>query len=319
MIESGHTPISFRFLDGDTMRQYIKLIKAGKPMLILLGLVFSSGVFAADRTQRTIDIGHAQLQVEVWESSSSKQETLIALPGAGGDVSRYKYLAPLLADAGYRVIAVNQRGIMGSTGDLEDLTLHDYAQDVVAIIEALGLEQAHLLGWALGNRTARVVATDHPKSVASISLIAAGGLAKPLTLPGELGQLLGEANLPEAEKLALARRTLFSSHTDDQIVLDYVRALKYWPDARRSQRLANRNTPLQQWWAGGDGPMLIVQGVDDKTAPPENGRRIKLEFGERITLVDLEDAGHAMGLEKPQETAAAIVSFLAKHPITAAR
>ncbi len=157
------------------------------------------------------------------------------------------------------------------------------------------------------------------ESVASISVIAAVGLAKPLTIPGELEQLLGAPNLTEAGKLGLARRTLFSPHTDEQIVLDFVRALKYWPDARRSQRLANRNTPLEQWWAGGNGPMLIVQGVGDKTAPPENGSQMKLEFGERITLVALKAAGHAMELEKPRKTAAAIVSFLAKHPITAAR
>ena len=102
------------------------------------------------------------------------------------------------------------------------------------------------------------------QSGASISVIAAVGLAKPLTIPDELEQLLGEPNLTEAEKLRLARRTLFSPHTDEQIVLDFVRALKYWPDARRSQGQANRNTPLEQWWAGGNGPMLIVQGVGDR-------------------------------------------------------
>ena len=300
------------------MAQSIKFVTASAATLLLLCLAFASTAFAADRSERSIDIGHAQLQVEIWDSGYSQQETIIALPGSGGDISRYKYLAPLLADAGYRVIAVNQRGIMGSTGELDGLTLHDYAQDVVAIIESLGLEQAHLLGWALGNRTSRVVATDHPERVASISLIAAGGLVKPLTIEGELGKLLGEATLSETEKFALARRTLFSPHSDDEIVLDYVRGLKYWPDARRSQSQANRNTPLEQWWAGGAGPMLIVQGVDDKTAPPENGRRMKTEFGERITLVNLEGAGHAMGLEKPGETAAAILSFLEKHPIAAA-
>ena len=56
-----------------------------------------------------------------------------------------------------------------------------------------------------------------------------------------------------------------------------------------------------------------------QTAPPENGSPMKLEFGERITLVALKGPGHAMELEKPRKTAAAIVSFLAKHPITAAR
>jgi len=300
------------------MGQSSRFVTASSTSFFLLCLAISSSVFGADRSERLIDIGHAQLQVELWYSEFSKQETIVALPGSGGDVSRYKYLAPLLADAGYRVVAINQRGIMGSTGDLDGLTLHDYAQDVVAIIDALGLDQAHLLGWALGNRTSRVVATDFPERVASISLIAAGGLAKPLTIPGELGQLLGEAKLSETEKFELARRTLFSPHSDDEIVLDYVRGLKYWPEARRSQGQANRNTPLDQWWAGGTGPMLIIQGIDDKTAPPENGHRMMAEFGERITLVNLEEAGHAMGLEKPRETAAAIISFLAKYPVTAA-
>jgi hypothetical protein len=54
-------------------------------------------------------------------------------------------------------------------------------------------------------------------------------------------------------------------------------------------------------------------------APPENGSQMKLEFGERITLVALKAAGHAMELEKPRKTATAIASFLAKHPIIAAR
>ena len=266
-------------------------------------LLFWGPAFGAEPDMRLVDIGHAQLNVQVWEPSSDSLGTIIALPGSGGDVTRYKYLAPLLADAGFSVVAVNQRGIMGSTGDLDGLTLHDYAADVAALIDRLDVPQAHLLGWALGNRIARAVATDFPDKVASVSLIAAGGLASPLTLPGELARLLGEANIPEAEKLELARRTLFSDQTIDEIVLDYVRGLNYWP--------------LEEWWAGGNGPMLIVQGVDDKTAPPENGHRMKDEFGDRITVIDLEAAGHAMGLEKPEETANAILDFLAKHPITA--
>ncbi len=95
-------------------------------------------------------------------------------------------------------------------------------------------------------------------------MMAGEGLDKPLTMPGELGQLLGEPDLTEAEEWGRARRRLFSPHTDEQIVLDFVRALKYWLDARRSQGQAHRNTPLEQWWAGGNGPMLIVQGVGDR-------------------------------------------------------
>jgi len=287
--------------------------------LLVSSVFLSAGfTFGAELELRSIDIGHAQLNIEVWESAIENPETIIALPGSGADITRFKLIAPLIADAGYRFIAVNQRGIAGSTGELEGLSLHDYASDIAAIIEALGLEEAHLLGWAMGNRIARAAATDFPQKAASISLIAAGGLVKPLTEPGDLGKLLGESDLSEIEKMELARRTLFSDRSSDAIVRDFVLGLRYWPEARRSQRQANGDTPLEQWWAGGTGPMLIVQGQDDKTAPPENGVRMKQQFADRITLVNLEAAGHAMGLERPEETAAAIISFLRQHPYASA-
>ena len=297
------------------MRQRLLLVSYA--VLSMALALSSSAVLAAEPASRMLDIGHAQVNVQVWETDVFSPETIIALPGSGGDVTRYRLLAPLLAAAGYRVVAVNQRGIMGSTGELADLTLHDYASDIAALIDALEQDRVHMLGWALGNRISRVVATDFPERIASVTLIAAGGLAEPLTVPGELGRLLGEPDIPEGEKFELARRTLFSPQTADEIVLDYVSALRYWPEARRSQAQANRATPVQQWWAGGDSPMLIVQGLDDKTAPPENGRLMKAEFGDRITLIDLPAAGHAIGLEQPRKAAEAIVTFLRAHPIAA--
>ena len=59
--------------------------------------------------------------------------------------------------------------------------------------------------------------------------------------------------------------------------------------------------------------MLIVQGLDDKIAPPQNGVLMQEQFGERIRVVNLEDAGHLMGLEKPQEVSAAVIEFLEAH------
>lgn len=221
-----------------------RLLYFSKNLIFILALS-SSLAFSAERTVSMVDIGHAQLNIEAWKSDAKDFETIIVLPGSGADVNRYKYIAPLLADAGYQVVAVNQRGIAGSTGKLDGLSLHDYAADVAAIIYGLGSRKAHLLGWAAGNRTSHVVATDFPNKVASISLIAAGGLVKALSEPGELGRLLGEADIPEAEKVQLARRTLFSPAASDDLVHDYVGALKYWPGAQISQGQANKNTPLE--------------------------------------------------------------------------
>ena len=271
-------------------------------------------IAAAEPGFRTIDIGHAHLNVAEWLPADSRDELVLALPGSGGDYSRYQRLAPLLAEAGYHTIVINQRGIMGSSGNLEGLTLSDLAADVIAIADTLQAEKFHMMGWAFGNRTSRMLATDYPNRVASLTLIAAGGLVPALTQPGELSRLLGEADLPLAEKIRLARRTLFSPATDDSLLQDYAMNLRYWPDARRAQRNANLNTPVEQWSAGGEGPVLMVMGQDDLTAPVENGHLMKQRHGERLELVIIPEAGHVVGLEKPHEALAAIVSFLARNP-----
>ncbi len=280
-------------------------------------LTFSLGCAAqnAEPVFRFIDIGHARLNVAEWLPESANGELILALPGSGGDYSRYKLIAPLLADAGYHTIVINQRGIMGSSGNLEDLTLHDLADDVIAIADSLSAQRFHMMGWAFGNRTSRMLATDYPQRVASVTLIAAGGLVPALTEPGELGRLLGEPGLPEQEKIRLARRTLFSPATDEALLQDYASSLQYWPDGRRAQQQANRNTPVEEWAAGGTGPLLMVMGEDDLTAPVENGHLMKAEHGDRLELVIIPDTGHAIGLEKPRDTAAAIISFLQSHPL----
>ncbi|MEQ8955029.1 MAG: alpha/beta hydrolase, partial [Gammaproteobacteria bacterium] len=261
-------------------------------LVVLLGVLSAAHSWAADdgRREQFIDIGHARLNAFIWEAPGSEFETIIALPGSGSDVTRYQYIAPQLAATGYRVVALNQRGIMGSSGTLHGLTLHDYAADVAAVVDALGVERVQMVGWALGNRISRSVATDYPEKVASVTLIAAGGLVTPNTQPGELGALLGQPDLPVSEKIRLARRTLFSPQSSDALVQEFVAKLNYWDEGRAAQVAARQATDVEEYAAGGSSPMLIIQGLDDLTAPPQNGEIMKQRYGDRITLVNLEGA-----------------------------
>ena len=262
-----------------------------------------------------VDVGYAKFLTHVWSAESTEAETIFALSGSGADVSRYQYIGPILAEAGYKLVAINQRGILGSSGNLERITLRDLAGDVIAVADKMKIEKFHMAGWAVGNRTSRMVATAYPERLASLILIAAGGLVPALTEPGELAKLLDDHTLNEEEKIYFARRTMFSPETAQNVVRNYVRGLTYWPEARKGQTEANRNTPLQDWAAGGEGPVLMIMGVDDLTAPIENGYRMKAQHGDRLTLISVENAGHAVGLEKPKEVAEAMIEFLQKHAI----
>ena len=251
----------------------------------------------------------------LWSPETAEGDTIIALPWGGGSAAGYRYIGPLLAKAGYRLIALNPRGIHGSTGDYGNLTLHNYARDVAMVIESLKVNRVHIMGWALGNRVARTVATDYPLKVGTVSLLAAGGLVQPATSLEDLGRLMRERDMPLEEQLEIARSGMFSPKASETLIIEFLKNSGNWREAHAARSAANQATPLAEWWAGGIAPMLIVQGLDDKVAPPENGRRMLEEFGDRVTLIEIEEAGHVMGLERPLETANAIVEFLVQNPL----
>ncbi len=74
---------------------------------------------------------------------------------------------------------------------------------------------------------------------------------------------------------------------------------------------AMNNTPSERWWAGGTAPMLVVQGMKDRIAPPEHTAvLLKAEFGARVQVAEIHDAGHALLPEQRQAISAAVISFL---------
>ncbi len=56
--------------------------------------------------------------------------------------------------------------------------------------------------------------------------------------------------------------------------------------------------------------MLVVQGLADRLAPPENGRALNDEFPRRTRLIELAHAGHALLPERPVAIAEAALAFL---------
>lgn len=81
-------------------------------------------------------------------------------------------------------------------------------------------------------------------------------------------------------------------------------------DIASAQRAAMNRTPLGDWWPGGVAPILVLQGAEDINAVRENAERLAAEFPNRVTLVEIPNAGHAMLPEQPERIAAAILTYI---------
>ncbi|WP_224703659.1 alpha/beta fold hydrolase [Devosia aquimaris] len=116
----------------------------------------------------TLDHDGARL----WYASLGTGPAVILLHGGLGHAGNCAYQIPVLADAGYRVIALDTRGHGRSTSDNSPYHYSRLATDVLALIDHLGIPQAHLVGWSDGACTALILADAHPDRVAGVFFFA---------------------------------------------------------------------------------------------------------------------------------------------------
>jgi pimeloyl-ACP methyl ester carboxylesterase len=233
---------------------------------------------------------------------------VLLLPSLGRSIADFDRLIPALVDAGLRAVAIDPRGVGATTAPLGELTMASLADDVVAVADALGLERFALVGHAFGNRVARTTATRRPGRVRAIVLLGAGG-----KVPGDAEARAAvtrcfDTSLPVAERLAVIATAFFAPGNDASVWLD-----GWYPEAKAAQQGALVAAVTDDWWLAGDAPMLVVQGLQDRAAPPANGRLLLAERTAPTALVEIDGAGHALLPEQPDAVAAAVVPFLVRH------
>lgn len=132
-----------------------------------------------------------------------------------GNVSSSLFWQQAMLDlpAGYRALAVDLRGFGDTDPEPIDATrgLRDHADDLRALLPALGLEKVHLVGWSMGGGVLMQYLLDAPEMVASMTLMAPvspfgfGGTKGPdgaLCHPRGAGSGGGTANPEFVQRLA---------------------------------------------------------------------------------------------------------------------
>jgi pimeloyl-ACP methyl ester carboxylesterase len=93
---------------------------------------------------------------------------VILLHGGLGHSGNWGYQVPALVRSGYRAVLIDSRGHGRSTRDARPFTYELMASDVSAVMDALHLEKAGLVGWSDGACTALILASKAPSRVAGV-------------------------------------------------------------------------------------------------------------------------------------------------------
>ncbi|MDH4119575.1 MAG: alpha/beta hydrolase [Acidimicrobiia bacterium] len=248
-----------------------------------------------------------------YDDSNGTGPLVLMIPGAGDIRQEYRFMAPRLVNAGFRVVTMDLRGHGESSPDWEAYTMADTAADLVALLEHLGAGPASIVATSFAPAAVLWAVADRPELVDRIVLISAHLEAAPAWQAAPLKLALRG---PFAGSIWASQFRKWHPASPPADLDQHARALATMmsdPKRRRAVRetlTAHRNG-LEQRIDRVDAPTLVVMGGADSHFgdPPAEGESIASSTGGTVHIV--ERAGHYPHVEFPDDVASAITSFLA--------
>lgn len=246
---------------------------------------------------------------------------LMLLHGIGGHADSFAPLLPLLPE-GRRVIAWCAPGYGASAPLPQDWPLAaDYAEALLHLADALGLDRFALAGHSLGCLIAGAFAARHPGRLTRL-LLAAPALGHG-GVPGDLSDGTRdriadlEALGPAAFAAKRAPRLLHAPDRNpaDLAAVEAQMARVTMPGYGQAARMLASGRLLEDA-ARIATPADVIVGAEDAVTPPEAARRLFAALPARCrgVLTEVPEAGHALYTQAPAAFAAALARAMAPAP-----
>jgi len=254
---------------------------------------------------------HRIADVEIYYEIHGQGDPLVLIHGLGSSSQDWQYqIEPFSRH--YQVVAFDVRGHGRSAKPLGPYSIPLFAADAAALIRALGLAPAHVVGISMGGMIGLQLAADAPDLVRSLVVVNAGPemivrtgrerwqvvqrqLIVRLLGMRKMGEVLGGRLFPKPEQGELRR--LFAqrwAENDPRAYRAAMKALVGWSVAGRLESIAC--------------PVLVVAADQDYTPVDSKAAYVqRLPLGEMVVI---EDSRHATPVEHPGQFNQVVTDFL---------
>ncbi|HEX4668403.1 MAG TPA: alpha/beta hydrolase [Solirubrobacterales bacterium] len=237
-------------------------------------------------------------------------EPLLLIQGMSANHMAWGRPFSSLLERSFEVISFDNRGIGLSRPVTEAFSIAEMAADTAALLEALEIESAHVLGISMGGMIAQELALAHPEKLRSLALgcTYCGGEGSRLMDPADFQGLVEAMGSGDAQRVFRAMYELNLSpgfRAEESHYAEFTEMAEALPAPREtiglqiqaitahdtSPRLSELTTPT-----------LVIHGTVDRVLGYPNGPLIaSLIPGARLET--LEDVGHMFWWEQPERAA----------------
>jgi pimeloyl-ACP methyl ester carboxylesterase len=301
-----------------SLRRWTQVFVAVCATVFVAGAEIASGQIVSDRmapvplpVQVPAKEGLAALadtHLWYWDTGGDGTPVVLLHPASGSGLI-WGYQQPVLAKAGYRVIAYSRRGYYGSDPVPKDKPGIASA-DLHELIEFLGVKKFHLVASAAGGSVASDYALSHPERL--LSLVIADNSAG--VRDGDIAKAAAGIRTPGFDEMPVEFRELGPSYRAAN-----PEGMRQWVELARKattggefrQRSANQITTAMI--EGVKVPTLLIAGDADLETPPSILRMVARHIpGSEVAIV--AEAGHSVYWEQPEIFNRTVMGFIAKHP-----
>jgi pimeloyl-ACP methyl ester carboxylesterase len=263
---------------------------------------------------RTVFAGDREMSVR--EVGPSDAPVIVLIHGlAGSSMAEWYKVAPLLADR-FRVVMIDHRSHGLSVPERGRFEIEDGADDVAAVIDALGLEPVGIAGYSMGGAIAQALAYRHPHIVKRLALV--GAMSHHPTA-WKLGRSIGAFITRAWERLTgTGTPEVRAGYLLAVGAVDPKHARWLWEETHRRDPDAGAASSLALFRFDGrphlsriTAPTLVVIPAKDQLVPPKWQRELaSLIRDSRVE--ELDDARHELPWSHAEQLAKLLGEFFAE-------
>jgi len=260
--------------------------------------------------------------INIYYEIHGEGEPLLLITGYGANSQWWYPQIPAFSQE-YQVIALDNRGSGRSDKPDISYTIEMMAEDTAGVLDAVGIDAAHVFGVSMGGMIAQEFALHYPEKVISLILACTTPGGRNSVLPDEeamtfLFDLESRKELTLEEQARQMLPFLFTQEFIDRNperidtfvagMLEYVTPLHGYQRQGEAIMGFNAYDRLPKIKA----PTLVIAGTADRVIPVENSRIIASRIP-NAELVIFENMGHGFLGEAVEEANKAVLDFLRRH------
>ena len=269
--------------------------------------------------------------IDIAYKMSGRGEPILLISGGSADKNAWdpSFISDLSSN--HTVIVFDNRGVGNTTIGSKPYTLEQLANDTAGLLDALKIQNANVLGYSLGSSIAEQLTITNPEKVSRLVLVASScGGADRMPKPPEflalqkqvVDKILNNVSISREENIAFVNASLGAGwiRLHPESIENIPEGQGFFssisPEAQEGQANVGLRWEATNWngvceeLAKLAKPTLVITGTDDNAYVPHENSLVTAGKIPGAWLVQIENAGHAVMDQYPDEISKILQTFL---------